>query len=27
RRGGIDINPCRVSDMALLPAPSRLIRQ
>ena len=27
RRGGIDINPCRVSDMNLLPAPSRLIRQ
>lgn len=27
RRGGIDINPCRVSDIALLPAPSRLIRQ
>ena len=27
RRGGIDINPCRVSDMALLPKPSRLIRQ
>ncbi|WP_352339006.1 NADPH-dependent 7-cyano-7-deazaguanine reductase QueF [Psychrobacter sp. 16-MNA-CIBAN-0192] len=27
RRGGIDINPCRVSDMSLLPAPSRLIRQ
>ena len=27
RRGGIDINPCRVSDMALLPSPSRLIRQ
>ena len=27
RRGGIDINPCRVSDSALLPAPSRLIRQ
>lgn len=27
RRGGIDISPCRVSDMALLPAPSRLIRQ
>ena len=27
RCGGIDINPCRVSDMALLPAPSRLIRQ
>jgi len=27
RRGGIDINPCRVSDIALLPQPSRLIRQ
>ena len=27
RRGGIDINPCRVSDVALLPKPSRLIRQ
>ncbi len=27
RRGGIDINPCRVSDMSLLPRPSRLIRQ
>ncbi|WP_367109529.1 NADPH-dependent 7-cyano-7-deazaguanine reductase QueF [uncultured Psychrobacter sp.] len=27
RRGGIDINPCRVSDTALLPMPSRLIRQ
>lgn len=27
RRGGIDINPCRVSDASLLPAPSRLIRQ
>ena len=27
RRGGIDINPCRASDIALLPAPSRLIRQ
>ncbi|MDE4455617.1 NADPH-dependent 7-cyano-7-deazaguanine reductase QueF [Psychrobacter sp. DAB_AL62B] len=27
RRGGIDINPCRVSDMALWPSPSRLIRQ
>lgn len=27
RRGGIDINPCRVSDESLLPAPSRLIRQ
>ena len=27
RRGGIDINPCRVSDISLLPAPSRLIRQ
>lgn len=27
RRGGIDINPCRVSDGSLLPTPSRLIRQ
>jgi len=27
RRGGIDINPCRVSDIRLLPQPSRLIRQ
>lgn len=27
RRGGIDINPCRVSDVNLLPSPSRLIRQ
>ena len=27
RRGGIDINPCRVSDWSLLPKPSRLIRQ
>lgn len=27
RRGGIDINPCRVSDIDLLPQPSRLIRQ
>ena len=27
RRGGIDINPCRVSDMSLLPKPSRLVRQ
>ena len=27
RRGGIDINPCRISDMSLLPKPSRLIRQ
>ena len=27
RRGGIDINPCRVSDMSLLPPPSRLNRQ
>ncbi|AMN66768.1 NADPH-dependent 7-cyano-7-deazaguanine reductase QueF [Psychrobacter sp. P11G5] len=27
RRGGIDINPCRVSDMSLMPKPSRLIRQ
>lgn len=27
RRGGIDINPCRVSDMRLMPLPSRLSRQ
>lgn len=27
RRGGIDINPCRVSDVSLLPPPSRLNRQ
>ena len=27
RRGGIDINPCRVSDIALLQVPSRLIPQ
>lgn len=27
RRGGIDINPIRVSDMSLMPAFSRLIRQ
>lgn len=27
RRGGIDINPCRVSDLNLLPKASRLIRQ
>ena len=27
RRGGIDINPCRVSDIKLLPQPSRLIGQ
>ncbi|PNK60148.1 NADPH-dependent 7-cyano-7-deazaguanine reductase QueF [Psychrobacter sp. FDAARGOS_221] len=27
RRGGIDINPCRVSDESLLPKPSRLVRQ
>lgn len=27
RRGGIDINPCRISDRSLLPVPSRLIRQ
>ena len=27
RRGGIDINPCRVSDIRLLPQPIRLIRQ
>lgn len=27
RRGGIDINPCRVSDISLLPMPSRVNRQ
>lgn len=27
RRGGIDINPCRVSDINLMPKPSRLVRQ
>lgn len=27
RRGGIDINPCRVSDISLLPPPSRVNRQ
>lgn len=27
RRGGIDINPCRVSNISLLPPPSRLNRQ
>nr|WP_315044237.1 NADPH-dependent 7-cyano-7-deazaguanine reductase QueF [uncultured Moraxella sp.] len=27
RRGGIDINPCRVSDLSLLPSPTRLNRQ
>ncbi|MBS9779874.1 MAG: NADPH-dependent 7-cyano-7-deazaguanine reductase QueF [Moraxellaceae bacterium] len=27
RRGGIDINPCRVSHSELMPNPSRLIRQ
>ena len=27
RRGGIDINPCRVSDSHLMPKPSRLVRQ
>ena len=27
RRGGIDINPCRVSDIGLMPKPTRLIRQ
>lgn len=27
RRGGIDINPCRVSDAEWLPEPSRLARQ
>lgn len=27
RRGGIDINPCRVSDLSLLGEPSRLRRQ
>ena len=27
RRGGLDINPCRVSDMSWLPSPIRLARQ
>lgn len=27
RRGGIDINPCRVSDLNFMPKPSRLVRQ
>lgn len=27
RRGGIDINPCRVSNISLMPKPSRLVRQ
>ncbi|WP_434353445.1 NADPH-dependent 7-cyano-7-deazaguanine reductase QueF [Psychrobacter sp. HD31] len=27
RRGGIDINPCRVSQTSLMPQPSRLVRQ
>ena len=27
RRGGIDINPCRVSDISLMPKPNRLVRQ
>ena len=27
RRGGLDINPCRVSDLAWLPSPIRLARQ
>ena len=27
RRGGIDVNPCRVSDISLLPPPSRRNRQ
>lgn len=27
RRGGLDINPCRVSDMSWLPRPIRLARQ
>ncbi len=27
RRGGIDINPCRVSEKGLMPMPSRLLRQ
>lgn len=27
RRGGLDINPCRVSDLAWLPQPLRLARQ
>ena len=27
RRGGLDINPCRVSDLAWMPSPIRLARQ
>ncbi|WP_230656212.1 NADPH-dependent 7-cyano-7-deazaguanine reductase QueF [Psychrobacter sp. I-STPA10] len=27
RRGGIDINPCRASDISVLPKPTRLVRQ
>ena len=27
RRGGLDINPCRVSDFAWMPSPIRLARQ
>ena len=27
RRGGLDINPCRVSDLAWMPRPIRLARQ
>ncbi len=27
RRGGLDINPCRVSDLTWMPRPIRLARQ
>ena len=27
RRGGLDINPCRVSDLSWMPSPLRLARQ
>ncbi|MNF05880.1 NADPH-dependent 7-cyano-7-deazaguanine reductase [compost metagenome] len=27
RRGGLDINPCRVSDVSWMPRPIRLARQ
>jgi 7-cyano-7-deazaguanine reductase len=27
RRGGLDINPCRVSDLSWMPEPIRLARQ
>lgn len=27
RRGGLDINPCRVSDLSWMPTPVRLVRQ